>query len=195
MKKSFAFVIVALATSTLFSQSTIAQTTWNADPMHSKLAFSTTHLGISDIDGSFNKFTASAKTNKADFSDAVFDLSVDVSTINTLVEMRDKHLRSADFFEVEKFPTMTYKSNGIKKIGENKYQLTGDLTLHGVTKPVTMDLWYRGTIVNPQTKANTAGFQLTGTIKRSDFGIGPKFAPPMISDEVKIKADGEFKQK
>jgi polyisoprenoid-binding protein YceI len=195
MKKSLALFIVALSASSLFAQSTIAQTTWNADPMHSKLAFSTTHLGISDIDGAFNKFTASATTNKADFSDAVFDLSVDVATINTLVEMRDKHLRSADFFDVEKFPTMTYKSTGIKKTAENKYQLTGDLTLHGVTKPVTMDLWYRGTIVNPQTKANTAGFQLTGTIKRSDFGIGPKFAPPMISDEVKIKADGEFKQK
>jgi len=195
MKKTFAFLIVALSASTLLSQTTFAQSTWNADPMHSKLAFSTTHLGISDIDGGFNKFTASAITNKADFSDAVFDLSVDVATINTLVEMRDKHLRSADFFDVEKFPTMTYKSTGIKKVSENKYQLTGDLTLLGVTKPVTMDLWYRGTIVNPQTKASTAGFQLTGTIKRSDFGVGPKFAPPMLSDEVKIKADGEFKQK
>jgi len=195
MKKTFAFLMVALSASTLLSQTTFAQSTWNADPMHSKLAFSTTHLGISDIDGGFNKFTASAITNKADFSDAVFDLSVDVATINTLVEMRDKHLRSADFFDVEKFPTMTYKSTGIKKVSENKYQLTGDLTLLGVTKPVTMDLWYRGTIVNPQTKASTAGFQLTGTIKRSDFGVGPKFAPPMLSDEVKIKADGEFKQK
>jgi len=110
------------------------------------------------------------------------------------VEMRDKHLRSADFFDVEKFPTMTYKSTGIKKVAENKYTLTGNLTLHGVTKPVTMDLWYRGTIVNPQSKTPTAGFQLTGTIKRSDFGIGEKFAPPMLSDEVKIKADGEFKK-
>jgi len=195
MKKSFAFLILALSASTLFSQSAIAQTTWNADPMHSKLAFSTTHHGISDIDGAFNKFTASATSSKADFSDAVFDLSVDVATINTFVEMRDKHLKSADFFDVEKFPTMTYKSTGIKKIADNKYQLTGDLTLRGITKPVTMDLWYRGTIVNPQSKASTAGFQLTGTIKRSDFGVGPKFIAPMLSDEVKIKADGEFKQK
>ena len=195
MKKSFALLFVALSGSALFSLSSIAQTTWNSDPMHSKLTFSTTHLGISDIDGLFGKFKATATANKEDFSDAVFDLTVDVASINTMVEKRDNHLRSADFFEVEKFPAMTYKSTGITKIAENKYKLTGNLTLHGVTKPVTMDLWYRGTIVDQKTKTKTSGFQLTGTLKRSDFGIGPKFAPPMLSDEVKIKADGEFKQK
>ena len=177
------------------SASVFAQTSsWKVDPMHSQLSFSTTHLGISDVDGLFKKFEATATGSAADFSDAVFELSADVASINTEVEMRDKHLRSADFFDVEKFPTMTYKSTGIKKVAENKYTLTGNLTLHGVTKPVTMDLWYRGTIVNPQSKTPTAGFQLTGTIKRSDFGIGEKFAPPMLSDEVKIKADGEFKK-
>lgn len=87
---------------------------------------------------------------------------------------------------------MTFKSTQIKKAGKNRYKLTGDLTLHGVTKPVTMDLWYRGTIENPQSKKPTAGFQLTGTLKRSDFGIGPKFPAPMISNEVTIRADGEF---
>src|SRR5690606_39821735 len=87
-----------------------------------------------------------------------------------------------------------YKSTGIKKAGKNRYKLTGNLTLHGVTKPVTMDLWYRGTNVNDKDNSATAGFQLTGTIKRSDFGVGPKFGPPMISDEVTIKADGEFQR-
>jgi polyisoprenoid-binding protein YceI len=194
MKKSFAFLIVALAGSTLFSPAAFAQTTWKVDPMHSKLAFSIVHSAISDVDGSFNKFDATVVAKNADFSDAVFNLSVDVASINTHIEMRDKHLRSADFFEVEKYPTMTYKSNGIKKVAANKYKLTGNLTLHGVTKPVTMDLWYRGTIVDQKTKGNIAGFQLTGTIKRSDFGIGPKFPATALSDEVKIKADGEFKQ-
>ena len=195
MKKSIALLLAVLTGSALFSLSSIAQTTWNSDPMHSKLTFSITHLGISDIDGLFGKFDATATANKEDFSDAIFDLTVDVASINTMVEKRDNHLRSADFFEVEKFPAMTYKSTGITKIAENKYKLTGNLTLHGVTKPVTMDLWYRGTIVDQKTKAKTSGFQLTGTLKRSDFGIGSKFAPPMLSDEVKIKADGEFKQK
>jgi len=190
MRKLFSFLFVAL-----LSTATFAQTTWNADPMHSKLTFGITHLGISDIQGLFNKFEATATTNNADFSDAVFELAVDVKSIDTEVGMRDDHLRSADFFEVEKYPAMTYKSTSIKKAGDNKYVLTGNLTLHGVTKPVTMNLWYRGTIVNQQSKATTAGFQLTGTIKRSDFGIGPKFPAPMLSDEVQIKADGEFIKK
>jgi polyisoprenoid-binding protein YceI len=149
-------------------------------------------MGISDVDGLFNKFTASATATKADFSDAVFELSVDVPSINTQVEMRDNHLRSADFFEVETYPSMTFKSTSITKVSRNKYKLTGNLTLRGITKPVTMDLWYRGTNVDDKTKKSTSGFQLTGIIKRSDFNVGTKFPAPVLSDEVKIKADGEF---
>jgi polyisoprenoid-binding protein YceI len=187
MKKLFSLLFVAFLSASLF-----AQTKWNADPMHSKLTFSVTHMGISDVDGLFNKFTASATATKADFSDAVFELSVDVPSINTQVEMRDNHLRSADFFEVETYPSMTFKSTSIRKVSKDKYKLTGNLTLHGITKPVTMDLWYRGTNVDEKAKKSTSGFQLTGVIKRSDFNIGPKFPAPVLSDEVKIKADGEF---
>ena len=190
MKKLFSFLIAALLSATLF-----AQTTWNADPMHSKLTFSITHFGISDIAGLFTKFNASATTNETDFSDAVFELSVDVASINTEVEMRDNDLRSTNFFEVEKFPAMTFKSTSITKIDKDKYKLTGNLTLHGITKPVTMDLWYRGTMYSPASKTTRSGFQLTGTLKRSDFNIGPKFPAPMLSDEVQIKADGEFIKK
>ena len=190
MKKLFSLLIAAFISASLF-----AQTTWNADPMHSKLTFSITHMGISDIDGLFNKFSASATTNKADFSDAIFELTVETPSINTQVEMRDNHLRSADFFEVEKYPTMTFKSTSIKKVSKDKYKLSGNLTLHGITKPVTMDLWYRGTIEDAKAKKSTAGFKLTGTLKRSDFNIGPKFPAPMLSDEVQIKADGEFIKK
>lgn len=187
MKKLFSLLFVAFLSASLF-----AQTKWNADPMHSKLTFSITHMGISDVDGLFNKFTASATTNKADFSDAVFELSVEVPSINTQVEMRDNHLRSADFFEVETYPSMTFKSTAITKISKDKYKLTGNLTLRGITKPVTMDLWYRGTNVDAKTNKSTSGFQLTGIIKRSDFNVGTKFPAPVLSDEVKIKADGEF---
>ena len=190
MKKLFSLLIAAFISASLF-----AQTTWNADPMHSKLTFSITHMGISDIDGLFNKFSASATTNKADFSDAVFELTVETPSINTQVEMRDNHLRSADFFEVEKYPTMTFKSTSIKKVSKDKYKLSGNLTLHGITKPVTMDLWYRGTNEDAKSKSSTSGFQLTGTLKRSDFNIGPKFPSPILSDEVQIKADGEFIKK
>jgi polyisoprenoid-binding protein YceI len=187
MKKLFSLLIVAF-----FSTAIFAQTKWNADLNHSKLTFSVTHMGISEADGLFNKFIASATATNADFSDAVFELSVEVASINTQVEMRDNHLRSADFFEVEKYPSMTFKSTSITKVSKDKYKLTGNLTLRGITKPVTMDLWYRGTNVDAKTNKSTAGFQLTGIIKRSDFNVGPKFPAPMLSDEVKIKADGEF---
>lgn len=187
MKKVFSLLVVALISTSLF-----AQTTWEADNAHSKLGFSITHLGISDLTGLFNAFDATITTTKEDFSDAVFELSTDVKSIDTEVEKRDDHLKSADFFNAEKFPTFSFKSTSIKNAGKNKYKLTGDLTLHGITKSVTMDLWYRGTIESPMSKAPTSGFQLTGTLNRSDFNLGSGFPAPMLSDEVEIKADGEF---
>ena len=187
MKRVFSLLIVVLMSTSVFAQST-----WTVDNAHAKLAFSTVHLGISDVSGSFGEFDATIVAAEEDFSDAVFELTVDVASIDTKVKMRDDHLRSADFFDVEKYPEMTYKSTSIKKAGKDRYTLTGDLTLHGVTKPVTMDLWYRGTIENEQSGAITSGFQVTGTIKRSDFNVGTGFPFGMISDEVTIKADGEF---
>lgn len=165
---------------------------WKNDKPHSQLGFTITHLGIADISGVFKNFEVTINSSKPDFSDATIEMTADVASIDTEVEMRDNHLRSADFFEVEKYPTLSFKSTGLTAAGNNKYKLTGNLTLHGVTKPVTLDLWYRGSIENPQSKKPTAGFQVTGTIKRSDFGIGGKFQPPMLSDEVRIQGNGEF---
>jgi len=191
MIRKFGLLLAGL----MLTISVFAQSTWEADPYHSKLTFSTTHLGIADIAGLFESFEAKIVTDKDDFSDAVFELTVDISSINTAVKMRDDHLRSEDFFHVEEYPTMTYKSTKIRKAGKDKYKLTGELTFHGVTKEVTMDLWYRGTIENPQSGAVTAGFQLTGSLNRSDFNIGPDFPEAIISDKVQIKADGEFVKK
>src|SRR5690349_13740559 len=109
MKKLFSVVIIALISTFSF-----AQTSWKVDPMHSKLTFTVTHLGISDVAGLFKKFDVTVTTHKSDFSDAVFELNTDVNSINTEVEMRDNHLRSADFFNVEKYPAMTFKSTSIK---------------------------------------------------------------------------------
>jgi polyisoprenoid-binding protein YceI len=184
--------IAAIISSLLLSTFLFAQTTWKADLMHSKLTFSTVHNGISDITGLFRTFEITATTTKTDFSDAVFELSTDVASINTEVEMRDKHLRSDEFFDVEKFPKMTFKSTSIQKTAKDKYKLRGQLTLHGITKPVIVTMRYRGTIENPQSKVPTAGFKFSTVIKRSDFNIGPKFQAPLISDEVKITADSEF---
>jgi polyisoprenoid-binding protein YceI len=176
------------------SIASFAQSLWKADSNHSKLTFTITHLGISDVAGLFKTFDATVVATKPDFSDAVFEVTAQTNSINTEIDKRDGHLKSADFFDVEKFPVMTFKSNSIKKVSDGKYTLSGNLTLHGTTKPVTMDLWYRGTIANPTSKAPTAGFQVTGTIKRSDFDFGSKYLSPMLSDEVHVKADGEFTQ-
>lgn len=167
---------------------------WMNDDAHSQLGFTVSHLGISDVSSTFNDFDVKVTSVKPDFSDAVVELTAKTASVDTRVEDRDKHLRSPDFFDVEKYPTMTYKSTSVKKVAENSYKLTGNLNLNGVTKPVTMDMVYRGTVENPMSKKQTAGFQVTGTIKRSDFNLGNGFPAPMISDEVRIKADGEFIQ-
>jgi polyisoprenoid-binding protein YceI len=190
MKKLFIILTAFIALTAFTSLNNI----WKNDPPHSQLGFTVKHLGISDVSGVFNDFDVTVTSLKPDFSDAVVELNAKVASINTRVEARDNHLKSADFFDVEKYPTMHFKSTSLKNAGKNKYKLTGDLTLHGVTKQVTMDLEYRGTIENPMNKKPTAGFQVTGVIKRSDFNLGNSFPPPMISDEVRIKADGEFVQ-
>lgn len=165
---------------------------WKNDPPHSQLGFTITHLGISEISGTFNEFEATINSTKPDFSDAVITMEAKVASIDTRVTARDNHLKSPDFFDAEKYPTLNFQSSGIKSAGKNKYKLTGNLTLHGITKPVTLDLEYKGGTVNPQSKKQIAGFQVKGVIKRSDFAVGNGFPPPMLSDEVQIKADGEF---
>jgi polyisoprenoid-binding protein YceI len=187
MKKLF-FAVILFVQASAFAQTT----TWKNDKMHSKLKFTVTHLLVSDVDGLFKNFDATITATKPDFSDAVFELSADAASINTEVEMRDNDLKSANFFDVATYPKITFKSTSIKPNGQNKYKLTGNLTMHGVTKSVTMDLWYRGTTENPMNKQKDAGFKLTGTVKRSDFNIGTKTSSVVVSDEVEIKADGEF---
>ncbi|MFY7840332.1 MAG: YceI family protein, partial [Lacibacter sp.] len=167
---------------------------WKNDKAHSQLAFTVTHLGVSDVSGTFNDFDVEVKSAKADFSDAEFTLSAKVASIDTRIEMRDNHLKSPDFFDAANYPELTFKSTGIKNIGKNKYKLSGNLTLKGISKPVVLDLVYRGVVENPMSKKQTAGFQLSGVIKRSEFTLGSGFPAPMISDEVVIKADGEFAQ-
>ena len=190
MKKLF-FIAAAFIT---FSAFTVINDTWTNDDPHSQLGFTVTHLGISDVSGTFNDFDVVVKSVKPDFSDASIELTAKTASIDTRVEARNNHLKSADFFDVAKYETLSFKSTGLVKVEDNKYKLNGNLTLHGITKPVTVDLLYKGTVENPMTKKATSGFQITGTIKRSDFHIGDNFPAAMISDEVRIKADGEFIQ-
>jgi polyisoprenoid-binding protein YceI len=166
--------------------------TWTSDAPHSQLGFTVTHLGIADVSGTFNDFQATITSTKPDFSDASFELTAKIASIDTRVDARDNHLKSADFFDAEKYPTLYFKSSSLKKVSKNTYQLKGNLTLHGITKPVVLDLKYKGTVQNPMSKKQTAGFQVNGVINRADFNVGNNFPAPMISNEVRIKADGEF---
>ncbi|TDB67935.1 YceI family protein [Arundinibacter roseus] len=164
--------------------------TWKMDKSHSKLGFTVTHLMISEVDGNFKNFDVVLTSAKEDFSDASLVLTADIASIDTDNERRDTHLKSADFFDAATHPTMTFKSKSVKKVADKKYSLAGDLTMHGVTKPVTMDMTLMGTRENPRTKKPMAAFKVTGTINRIDFGVGTSSAT--VSDEVEIKGVGEF---
>lgn len=185
---------IILSAFVLLSSFTILNNVWTNDDPHSQLGFTVTHLGIADVSGTFNDFDAKVTSSKPDFSDGVFELTAKVNSIDTRVEARNKHLKSPDFFDANKYPELSFKSTSLKKSGKNKYKLRGDLSLHGITKQVTLDLEYNGSVENPMNKKQTAGFKVTGTIKRSDFNLGSGFPEPMISDEVRIEADGEFVQ-
>jgi polyisoprenoid-binding protein YceI len=186
MRKMTLLALGLLLTVGVFAQ------TWTLDKYHSQLNFNVTHNGISQVSGGFKTFTATITSSKDDLSDAVIELQADVSSINTGIDPRDNHLKSADFFDAATYPSLTFKSTSFKQVSGKNYTLTGDLTLHGVTKPVTLNVLFNGTAINPMNKKTAAGFTITGVIKRSDFGIGPKFAPNMLSDEVNLEANTEF---
>lgn len=192
MKKLF--LLIAVASTALFAFKSVAPSTWEADTAHSKLGFVITHLLITDVEGSFKNFQSKVTSSKPDFSDAVVELSADANSVSTDNDQRDAHIKGEDFLDVAKFSKLTFKSTSVKKVSGNKYKVNGNLTLHGVTKPVTLDAVLRGVTTNPMSKKPTAGFKVTGTIKRSDFNLGSKFPNAMLSDEVTLNANTEFVQ-
>ncbi|MDD2798492.1 MAG: YceI family protein [Bacteroidales bacterium] len=178
-------LLVVLATSTF------AQKKYTQDKYHSKLIFGVTHLKISDVEGKFKSFDATATASKADFTDAQVSLKVDVNSIDTDIEYRDKHLKSPDFFDAEKFPTIDFKSSSFKKVAPKKYKMAGTLTMHGVSKPIVFDVVYNGSAQTMDKKTNH-GFAVTGKLNRLDFGIAPSMANAMVSNEITLKANIEF---
>ena len=187
MKKVTLFAAGLLLSATTFAQ-------WSLDKMHSRLGFGITHMKISELEGNFNVFDVKLNATKPDFSDATIELTGDVNSINTGVEPRDKHLKGADFFDAEKMPTFTFVSKSFKKVSGKNYKVVGELTMHGVTKTVTLDAVFNGTAVNPMSKKTMAGFTVTGNIKRSEFGIGASMPDAMLSEIVKLRANLEFVQ-
>lgn len=162
--------VIVVLTMLLFSLSNQAQTSWEVDPSHSKVNFSVNHLVISEVDGTFKKFNGSLTSSSDDFSNADIKFKIDVNSINTDNDQRDGHLKSEDFFHTEKYPKITFKSTSFKKKKDNKYILKGNLTLRGVTKKLTLNVKHGG--IAKDSYGNTkAGFILTGTINRVDYGV------------------------
>ena len=191
MKKQFILALAAITTG-LLSFTAAEMTTWNYDNAHAKIGFSVSHMTLSDCDGYFKDVTATIKSSKADMTDAVAEMTAQVSSVNTDNQKRDEHLISADFFDAAKYPTITFKSTSFKKTKlANSYVVAGNLTMHGVTKPVTFAAVIR-TGVNPYSKKETAGFKVTGKINRKDFGIAESTPAAMVGEEVTINANAEF---
>jgi len=156
--------------STLIASAVSAQTTWKADATHSSVKFSVSHLVVSETEGTFKVYDANVTSTKEDFTDAKIDFAIDVNSINTENEMRDKHLKSDDFFNAEKFPKILFKGASFKKVSGNKYLLEGELTIRDVTKKVKLHVMYGGTVKDPYGNTK-AGFKVTGTVDRLAYGL------------------------
>lgn len=164
--KKLLFTVVAVAAVSLVQ----AQATWNFDKSHSNFGFAISHMVISETEGEFKDFEGTVVAAKDDFSDAKVDLTIKAASIDTDDEGRDKHLRAPDFFDVEKYADITFVSKELKSMGKGKYKLTGDFTMHGVTKEESFDLKYNGTVTGPYGYTR-AGFKLKGSIDRTKYGV------------------------
>ncbi|KYP13232.1 YceI family protein [Flavihumibacter sp. CACIAM 22H1] len=169
--------------------------TWKIDPSHSEITFKVKHLVISTVSGKFTEFEGSLEAEQQDFSDAKIQFSAKIDSITTGNEQRDGHLKSPDFFDAAGHPAMTFRSTSLSPISGSDYTLTGDLTIRGTTKPVTLKAEFGGTQVD--FYGNTvAGFELTGKINRQDFGLTwaavTEAGGVVVSDEVKLAINVEL---
>jgi polyisoprenoid-binding protein YceI len=167
-------------------------TKWILDPSHSELGFKIKHLMISHVSGSFKNFKAEVETIDTDFSTAHVNLTAEMESISTNNEQRDAHLRNADFFEVEKYPKLKFRSTKLAKRDSETFDLYGELTLKGITKPVKLQVEYNGVAKDPWG-GERAGFVITGKINRSDWGINfnglLETGGVMLSEEVRINSE------
>ncbi len=176
-------------------EKTLEKIRWNIDPMHSEVQFKVKHLVISTVTGNFNKFSATLDTVGDGFEGADVHFDADIASISTNNEQRDSHLQSADFFDAASFPQLTFASTAFRKISEEAYEVTGDLTIRGTTRSITLQAEYGGTTVDPygQTKA---GFEAVGKISRKEFGLTwnatTEAGGVVVSDEVKLILNVQF---
>ena len=184
--------LTLFASALLLATASFGQMTWALDKSHTKLGFTTTHLMMSETSGEFKNYDVKLSSKAEDFVDATLDVTVDVNSVNTNEDKRDAHLKSPDFFDAAKYPTITYKSKTFKKVDGKKYKVTGDLTMHGVTKPVDLDVTLIGVGDHPFNKKRVAGFKFTTTVKRADFTLGSATPGAIIGDEINIFGSMEF---
>lgn len=165
--------------------------TWKIDAAHSEIGFKIKHLMITNVSGNFTAFDGTVTNEGDDFKDAVITFEADIDSISTKNEQRDGHLKSPDFFDAAQYPKLSFVSTQVKKLHDDEYKVTGNLTMHGETHPVELAVEYSGIVKDPygQTKA---GFEVTGRLHRADFGLrwnGTTEAGGVIlSDEVKLNA-------
>jgi polyisoprenoid-binding protein YceI len=167
--------------------------TWQIDPNHSAAQFSVRHLGVSTVRGAFTKVSGTATHDPADPSKDSIEATIDANSIDTRVAMRDNDLRSARFFDVQNYPTITFHSRQTKVAGPGKLQIKGDLTIHGISKEVVLDLdGPSAPIKDPMGKGQRMGASATTKINRQDFGVSA--LPGAVGDEITITIDAELIQ-
>ena len=167
--------------------------TWQIDPNHSSAQFSVRHLGVSTVRGAFTKVSGSAQHDPADPSKDSLEATIDANSVDTRVEMRDNDLRSPRFLDVQKYPTITFHSKQTKVVSPGKLQITGDLTIHGVTKEVVLDVdGPTAPIKDPMGKGQRIGASATTKINRQDYGVSA--LPGAVGDELTITIDTELTQ-
>ncbi|WP_417795865.1 YceI family protein [Terasakiella pusilla] len=187
MKKLFVAAAVALGLSTSLAQADPVQYTFDKD--HTSIVFHVNHMGFSNFQGEFQEFDGSLTFDADKPQNSAVDVKINVNSVDTDVAKLDDHLKSPDFFDVNKFPSMVFKSKSIEVTGEKTGKITGDFTLLGVTKEVTLDVTLNKAADHPMLKVPAVGFSATGTIKRSDFGMTTYV--PAVGDEVTISIETE----
>src|SRR5580698_9047593 len=160
-----------------------AADTYTVDPVHSSISFMISHVGISNIHGRFNDFSGKITIDEADPTKSIFALSIPIESIDTNNVKRDEHLRAPDYFNAKQFPTMSFQSTNVKPV-DGGYEVTGDLTLHGVTKPVTFTLKGGDKVVEFPKKTKRIGFVSAFSIRRSEFGVSADLK--LLGDEIPI---------
>lgn len=194
MKRSAGWVVLAVAG---LAQAAFGST-WQLDADHSAAEFSVKHMMVSNVKGQFSKVAGTVTLDEKDPSKSNVEATLDASTVDTRNAKRDAHLKSPDFFDVAKYPTLAFKSTSVKKVGKDHFRVTGNLTIHGVTRPVTLDTEITASAKDPWGNTRR-GLHATTKINRQDFGLkwnqALEAGGVLVGDEVGIAIDGEMVQK